>query len=156
MAISILNAQTMQHHIQPSDPSQQFAIVPAIESTETWPANNNMILNANKTDIMNTSLSFSSQYDSLFQMMLKFPLNAPNFQAFSLITIVRLKTSGHTQLFKLVYKVCIQCNRRFLRKHAAQINQRLALKILGNSTMTPLSIIYCALSVSSLQLNGML
>ena len=45
------------------DLGQQSAIVPAIETTQTWSANNNMILNAEKTEIMNTCLSFRSQYD---------------------------------------------------------------------------------------------
>ena len=45
------------------DHTSQSAIVPAIASTESWSMNNNMLLNTDKTEIMNTSLSHRHSYD---------------------------------------------------------------------------------------------
>lgn len=43
--------------------TSQSAIVPAITSTQLWSANNNMLLNTDKTEIMNTSLSHRHSYE---------------------------------------------------------------------------------------------
>ena len=46
-----------------NDHISQSAIVPAIASTKFWSMNNNMLLNTDKTEIMNTSLSHRHSSD---------------------------------------------------------------------------------------------
>jgi hypothetical protein len=86
--------------------TDQSAIAPTIQSTQSWSANNNMLLNADKTEIMNSSLSHHYTYDNQLHIDDYFLTPSPCTKFLGILIDNKLSFNNH------VDNLVTKCNSR--------------------------------------------